>query len=274
VSESGGEGKAGGFIHFLGAGPGDPELLTVKGRKLLEDADTVIYAGSLVNRALLGMCPGAELIDSAPLDLERMVSLMLERYGQGRKVVRLHSGDPSLYGAIGEQIARLREAGARLEVVPGVSSLSAAAAAIESELTVPGVSQTVIITRAEGRTPVPEREGIDSLAAHGATMAVFLSAGMAEKLSAALLRHYSPDTPVAVVQRASWPAQKVLRTSVGSMAAEMDAAGIDRTAIILVGEALGRQGEESLLYDEGFSHGYRRAAGGKRSGVDKAEDKA
>ena len=255
-----------GMIYFLGAGPGDPELLTIKGLRLLEAADTVIYAGSLVNPELLAFCPQAEQVDSALLTLDEMVALMLERYRQGKAVVRLHSGDPSLYGAIGEQMARLSAAGAVMAVVPGVTSLSAAAASLGSELTVPGASQTVIVTRAAGRTPVPAGEDIAALASHGASMAIFLSAGMAAKIRKGLLEHYPADTPVAVVQRASWPEERILRTTVQLMAAAMEAAGIDRTAIILVGGFLARQGEESLLYDQGFSHGYRQGgngAGGK-----------
>ena len=254
--------ESGGMIYFLGAGPGDPELLTIKGMRLLEAADTVIYAGSLVNQALLEYCPQAEQVDSAPLTLDEMVALMLERCRRGKTVVRLHSGDPSFYGAIGEQMDRLGAAGAASAVVPGVTSLSAAAASLGSELTVPGASQTVIVTRAAGKTPVPGGEDIAALASHGATMAIFLSAGMAAKVRAGLLEHYPADTPVAVVQRASWPGERILRTTVQLMAADMEAAGIDRTAIILVGRFLERQGEESLLYDRGFSHGYRQGGEG------------
>lgn len=248
-------------VYFVGAGPGDPELLTLKAARLLGQADTVIYAGSLVNTELLELAPDAELIDSAPLDLEELTGLMRQRAGADRLVVRLHSGDPSFYGAIGEQIARLAAAGIGVEVVPGVSSLGASAAALAAELTVPGVSQTVIITRAAGRTPVPAAEDIAQLARHGATMAIFLSASLAQQVQQGLLEHYGPETPAAVVQRASWPDQRLLRTSVGRLAADMEREGMDRTAMILVGEALGRQGEQSRLYDEGFSHGYRRGDG-------------
>lgn len=244
-------------VFFVGAGPGDPELLTLKAARLLAEADAVIYAGSLVNRDLLELAPKAELIDSAPLDLDELTAIMVERAGRSDMVVRLHSGDPAFYGAIGEQIARLRSAGIGAEVVPGVSSLGASAAALKAELTVPGVSQTVIITRAAGRTPVPEAEDIASLAAHRATMAVFLSASLAEKVQRSLLEHYPPETPVAVVQRASWPDQSLMRTTVKRLAEDMEGAGMDRTAMILVGEALGRQGEESRLYGGDFSHGYR-----------------
>lgn len=248
-------------VHFVGAGPGDPELITLKGKRLLGVADIVIHAGSLVDPALLDYCSQAELIDSAGLDLERIVALMADNWRAGRRVVRLHSGDPSIYGAIKEQIQRLREQGIPFAVVPGVSSLNAAAAALAAELTVPEVSQTVIITRAAGRTPVPARESIDRLAAHGATMAVFLSATLAADLQEQLLAGYPPETPVAVVQNASRSNQAVLRTRVGDLATDIADAGIDRTAIILVGAALAQEGKDSRLYDPGFSHGYRDGEG-------------
>jgi precorrin-4/cobalt-precorrin-4 C11-methyltransferase len=258
-------------VVFLGAGPGDPELVTLKGRRLLGEADTVIYAGSLVSREVLDWCSGAELIDSAGLDLEEIVDLMAARARAGKRVVRLHSGDPSLYGAINEQIGALAAGGIGAEIVPGVSSLSAAAAALGGELTVPGVSQTVIITRAAGRTPVPEGESLGGLAAHGATMAIFLSAGLADRVQEELLSHYPPDTPVAVIQYASRPGQKVLDTKLSTLAREIAAAGIDRTAIILVGGAVAGQGEASRLYARGFSHGYRDAAEGKGAPAERDE---
>lgn len=248
---------AGSTVHFVGAGPGDLELITVRGMRLLEQADVIVYAGSLINPGLLEFNPGAELVDSAPLCLDDIVKLMINRVAAGRKVVRLHSGDPAFYGAIKEQIARLRAAGVGISVIPGVSSLNAAAAALASELTVPGVTQTVIITRAAGRTPVPRREDLEALAAHGATMAIFLSTGLAAQVQEKLLRYYPPQTPVAVVHRASWPDERIIRTDVAGLAAGIAAAGIDRTAIILVGEALAQAGGESLLYDSGFFHGYR-----------------
>ena len=250
-----------GTVWFVGAGPGDPELLTIKGRRLLGEADTVVYAGSLINPELLRFCSQAEQIDSASLCLEDIIEVMAGRVKQSRLVVRLHSGDPSLYGAIKEQIARLQQNGIGVGIVPGVTSLSATAAALGSELTVPKVSQTVIITRAAGRTPVPEKEDIGRLAAHGATMAVFLSAGLAGRVQEKLLEHYPPETPVAVVQRASWPDQLVVRTKVAGLAAAVKSAHIDRTAIILVGEALAQQGEESKLYERGFTHGRRQGEG-------------
>jgi precorrin-4/cobalt-precorrin-4 C11-methyltransferase len=246
-------------VYFLGSGPGDPELLTLKGKRILGQADLVVHAGSLVDPALLDFCRQAELVDSASLDLEQIVTVMVEAWRAGRKVVRLHSGDPSLFGAIKEQIACLRQEDVPFAVIPGVTSLSAAAAALASELTVPEISQTVIITRAAGRTPVPEREEIRRLAIHRATMAVFLSAALVKNLQEQLLEGYPPETPVVVVQHASRPDQLILRATVASFADEVEAAGIDRTAIILVGDTLAQEGEESRLYDRGFSHGYRDA---------------
>ncbi len=254
-------------VYFVGAGPGDVELITVKGMRLLQQADVIIYAGSLVNRMLLEFNQRAELVDSSPLCLDDIIKIIVKRSREGKKIVRLHSGDPSLFGAIREQIARIGRSGIGARVVPGVSSLGAAAAVLPGELTVPGVSQTVIITRAAGRTPVPELEDIGDLAAHQATMAVFLSAGLAADVQEKLGRHYPPDTPVAVVQRASWPEEKVIRTSLAQLAPAMEKEGVGSTAIILVGAALKQKGEESRLYARGFSHG-RRPAGrqGRRSG--------
>jgi precorrin-4/cobalt-precorrin-4 C11-methyltransferase len=250
-------------VYFVGAGPGDPELLTIKGMRLLEQADVVIYAGSLVSPKMLEICPNAERVDSAPLCLDYIVEVMVDRVKHGKRVVRLHSGDPAFFGAIKEQISKLREANVDLEVVPGVSSLSAAAAAISSELTVPGVSQTVILTRAAGRTPVPEREDIARLAEHRSTMAIFLSAGLISRLQERLSVHYPPETPVVIIQHASWPEERVLRTNVEAMAGAVKEAGMDRTAVILVGAALAQQGEESRLYSQDFSHGYRQGDSGE-----------
>jgi precorrin-4/cobalt-precorrin-4 C11-methyltransferase len=248
------------MIWFVGAGPGDPELITVKGRRLLEEADVVVYAGSLVPKAVLGWTrEGCELHDSASLALGEQIAVMAAAHAAGKRVVRLHTGDPSLYGAIGEQMRALDAAGIAYAVVPGVSSFVAAAAALPTELTAPGVSQTVIITRQPGRTPVPAGQEIAGLAAHGATMAIFLSAGDLTGTVAALREHYAEETAAAIVQRASWPEQVVLRGTLATIAAQAQEAGIDRTAMILVGDALRNEGDASLLYDAGFSHGYRRA---------------
>jgi len=247
------------MIWFVGAGPGDPELITVKGRRLLEEADMVLYAGSLVPQAVLGWTrEGCERHDSAPLALKEQIELMAAAHAAGKRVVRLHTGDPGLYGAIGEQMRALAARGIGYAVVPGVSSFLAAAAALPSELTLPGVSQTVIITRQPGRTPVPAGQELASLAAHGATMAVFLSAGDLEGTVAALREHYPETTAAAIVQRASWPEQIVLRGTLETIAGQAAAAGIDRTAMILVGDVLRNEGDASLLYDAAFTHGYRR----------------
>jgi precorrin-4/cobalt-precorrin-4 C11-methyltransferase len=246
------------MIWFVGAGPGDPELITVKGRRLLEAADVVLYAGSLVPRTVLTWTrPSCVCHDSATLHLEEQVQLMVEAHAAGREVVRLHTGDPSLYGAIGEQMRALDERGIAYAVVPGVSSFVAAAAALPAELTLPGVSQTVIITRQAGRTPVPAGQDLASLAAHRATMAVFLSAGHLTETVAALREHYPEQTTVAIVQRASWPEEKVVRGTLATIVAQAVAAGVERTAMILVGDVLRNEGQASLLYDRAFTHGYR-----------------
>lgn len=247
-------------VYLIGAGPGDPELITVKGRRLLEQADVVVYAGSLVPAAVLGWTrDGCELHDSAVMTLDDQVRVMAAAHATGKVVVRLHTGDPSLYGAIGEQMRALDALGIGYEVVPGVSSFVAAAAALPAELTAPGVSQTVIVTRRPGRTPVPDGQDLAGLAAHRATMAVFLSAGDLEGTVADLREHYPAGTAAAIVQRASWPEQVVVRGTLESIAAQAAEAGIDRTAMILVGDALRNEGDASLLYDPGFTHGYRAA---------------
>ncbi|MGO8684915.1 MAG: precorrin-4 C(11)-methyltransferase [Thermoleophilia bacterium] len=252
------------MIWFVGAGPGDPELITVKGRRLLESADVVIYAGSLVPRTVLTWTRSSCVChDSATLHLDEQVQLMVEAHAAGRQVVRLHTGDPSLYGAIGEQMRALDERGIAYAVVPGVSSFVAAAAALPAELTLPGVSQTVIITRQAGRTPVPAGQDLASLAAHRATMAVFLSAGHLAETVAALREHYPEQTTVAIVQRASWPEEKVVRGTLATIVAQAVAAGVERTAMILVGDVLRNEGQASLLYDRSFTHGYREGESGE-----------
>lgn len=248
-------------VYFVGAGSGDPELITVKGQRLLAEADVVIYAGSLVNPALLkGTPPGCSVYNSATMTLDEVIGITREAVEAGKKVVRLHTGDPSLYGAIQEQIARLNELGIAWHVVPGVSSFLAAAAALGQEYTLPGVSQTVIITRMEGRTPVPEREKIRSLAAHRSTMCIFLSVHMFADLVAELLDGgYPPDTPIAVVEKASWPDQRIFRGTLLSLETQLEAAGVGRTAMVVVGDVLSRNFEESLLYSAKFSHMFREA---------------
>jgi len=249
------------MIYFVGAGPGAKDLITVRGQELISQADCIIYAGSLVNPELLAETrPGCEIHDSAGMTLEEVMAVMLECERRGWLTVRLHTGDPSLYGAIQEQIDRLRAEDIEFQVIPGVSAFAGAAAALGAEYTLPGVSQTLILTRMEGRTPVPEREGMPALASIGASMAIFLSAGMLEELSERLLAgSYTPETPAALVYKATWPDELVVRTTVAGLAEAGRQHGISRTAMVLVGDFLGGEYERSLLYDPGFSHGYRQA---------------
>lgn len=247
------------MIYFVGAGPGAADLITVRGQALLRKADMVVYAGSLVNPALLALCPeGCEILDSARMTLEEVIGAMARRDAPGAAVVRLHTGDPSLYGALREQMDELARLGIAFEVVPGVSAFSAAAAALPAEYTLPGVTQTLIITRMAGRTPVPEAESIRALAAHRAAMALFLSAGMLPELCAELIAGgYPPETPAAIVYKASWPEQKVVRGTLRTL--PQDGKGLTRTALVLVGGFLGGEYERSKLYDPAFAHGFREA---------------
>ena len=249
------------MIHFVGAGPGAPDLLTLRGAELLARADCVIYAGSLVNPALLGLTkPGCALFNSAEMTLEQVIAQMEAQEALHHETVRLHTGDPSLYGAIREQMDALDARGIPYDVAPGVSSLSGAAAALQVEYTIPGVNQTVIITRMAGRTPVPAGQDIASLAAHGAAMVIFLSAGMLDALQAELLRGASAEeTPAALVYKATWPEERLLRCRLGDLAAVGREAGVRRTALVLVGDFLRQAGERSRLYDPTFSTGYREA---------------
>ena len=250
------------MVHFVGAGSGAPDLITLRGARLLGEADVVIYAGSLVNPELLTLTkPGCELHDSAKLTLEEVIVLIERAEREGKTTVRLHTGDPSIYGAVREQFDALTERGIDFDVCPGVSSFCGAAAALRAEYTLPNVSQTVILTRMEGRTPVPEREQIESLAAHGATMVIFLSAGQLEKLSARLIEGgYAPETPAAIVYKATWPDEKVVRTTVGELAAAGAREGITKTALITVGGFLGDSYDRSKLYDPAFTTGFREAS--------------
>lgn len=250
-------------VYFIGAGPGDAELITVKGARLLGEAEVVVFAGSLVDRELVRIyAPDAEVWDSAAMTLAETTQLLVRAAVDGRRAVRLHTGDPSIYGAIQEQMAELDRAGVPYEVVPGVTSAFAAAASLRQELTLPEVSQTVIITRLEGRTPVPERERLAEVARLGATLVIYLSVSMIDRVVADLLQGaYTDDTPVAVVCRASWADELVIEGTLGDIAAKVAVAGIDRQAVILVGDVLRARREglkaRSLLYDEGFSHGFR-----------------
>jgi len=245
-------------IIFLGAGPGDPELITVKGRRLLDGADVIVYAGSLVNPALLDGVT-AEIHDSAGMDLDEIMAVVVDAARAGKKVVRLHTGDPAIYGAIREQMQRLDREGLDYEVVPGVSSALASAAALKAELTVPEVTQSVIFTRQAGRTPVPEAEALHKLAAIQGSMCIFLSVSMMKKVVGELRDGgYAGDTPVAVVEKATWPDERIVRGTLTDIAEKVAGSGIRKTAMILVGRALaGGTGAASKLYDAGFSHQYR-----------------
>lgn len=247
-------------VAFVGAGPGDPELITVKGRRFLKEADLVIYTGSLVPEALVSGLK-AETRNSASMHLDEVIDLIKRSTESGKKVVRLHTGDPAIYGAINEQMALLRKAGIQFTVIPGVSSGLAAAASLQSELTLPEVSQTVIFTRRSGRTPVPEKEELRLLASHQATMMIFLSVGMIDKVVADLLEGgYPSTTPVAVVEKVSWPDERILRGTLGTIAERVQEAGITKTALIAVGDVL-KEGDPpalSKLYDRTFTHGCRQ----------------
>lgn len=249
------------MVHFVGAGPGEPELITVRGAQLLRQADCVIYAGSLVNPALLGLARGGcTVYNSAHMTLEQVLEVMRRAEAEAKTTVRLHTGDPCLYGAVREQMDALDADGIAYDYTPGVSSFCGAAAALKAEYTLPAVSQTVIITRMAGRTPVPEKESLAALAAHGATMVIFLSAGLVENVQAELLKGaYTHTTPAAVVYKATWPEEKVVRCTVGTLAESTKAAGITRTALIVVGDFLGSSYGHSRLYDAGFETGYRRS---------------
>ena len=247
------------MVHFVGAGPGAEDLITLRGARLLEEADQVIYAGSLVNPALLKRCrKDCRILDSARMSLEEIIAAVAEAEEKGLMTVRLHTGDPSVYGAIREQMDRLDALGIPYDVTPGVSSFCAAAASLCAEYTLPGLSQSLILTRMAGRTPVPEREGIEALAAHGSSMALFLSAGMLPELQERLLAGaYSESTPAALVYKASWPEEKTLRCTLGTLAKCAAENGIDRTALVLVGDFLNGSPERSRLYDPAFTTGYR-----------------
>jgi precorrin-4/cobalt-precorrin-4 C11-methyltransferase len=249
-------------VICLGAGPGDPELITVKGQRALAAADVVLYAGSLVSEAVLGWArPGAELIDTAPLNLEQIVAGIIQGYQAGRRVVRVHSGDTALFSAIQEQLEILEGEQIPCRVIPGVTAAAAAAAALAQELTLPEVTQTVILTRAPGRTPVPEGEALGELARHGATMVIYLSIKLIDQVVAELAAAYGPEAPAVVVYRVSWPDQQIIRGKLSDIAGQVKAAGIERQALILVGPALAareaRLQARSKLYDRNFAHGFR-----------------
>ena len=250
------------MVHFVGAGCGAPDLITLRGKALLEAADVIIYAGSLVNPALLDWKkPGCAVHDSATMTLEEVVAVMEAAEREGKTTVRLHTGDPSLYGAIREQMDRLDALGIPYDVCPGVSAFCGAAAALDLEYTLPGVSQSVIITRMAGRTGVPERERLRALAAHGATLVLFLSAGLLEEAAAELIEGgYTADTPAAIVYKASWPDERSCLCTVGTLAACARENDITKTALIIVGETVTqRRYMRSELYNPAFATGYRPA---------------
>ncbi len=249
-------------ILFVGAGPGDPELITLKGQRALAQADLILYTGSLIPPELLVHArPGAELVDTAALALEAIVDRLVAAHRAGLRAVRLHTGDPSLYSAMHEQVALLQQAQIPFQVIPGVTAGAAAAATLARELTIPEVTQTVIYTRAAGRTPVPEAESLDKLAVHGATVVIYLSVQLIDTVVNQLAPQYGPETPVAVVYRASWPEERVVRGTLATIAGQVREAGITRQALILVGPALAPEAgaPRSKLYDKSFSHGYREA---------------
>ncbi|WP_337742737.1 precorrin-4 C(11)-methyltransferase [Fusobacterium gonidiaformans] len=246
-------------VYFIGAGPGDPELITIKGQRIVKEADVIIYAGSLVPKQVIDCHKeGAEIYNSASMSLEEVIAVMVKAIREGKKVARVHTGDPAIYGAHREQMDILDEYGVEYEVIPGVSSFLASAAAIKKEFTLPNVSQTVICTRIEGRTPVPERESLESLASHQASMAIFLSVHMIDRVVESLLKHYPKTTPVAIVQRATWEDQKIVLGTLETIEEKVREANINKTAQILVGNFLGKEYEKSKLYDKYFSHEFRQ----------------
>ncbi|MFC0201641.1 precorrin-4 C(11)-methyltransferase [Paracoccus rhizosphaerae] len=245
-------------VHFIGAGPGAADLITLRGRDLIAACPVCLYAGSLVPPALLQHCPpGARIVNTAPLSLDQIIQEMADAHAAGHDVARLHSGDLSVWSAMGEQLRRLRLLGIPFQVTPGVPSFAAAAAALEAELTLPGVAQSVVLTRTPGRaSTMPERETLAAFGATGATLAVHLSIHALDRVVADLAPHYGPDCAVAVVWRASWPDQRIIRSTLSRV--QGDAQGIDRTALILVGPALAAEGfDDSRLYAADYDRRYR-----------------
>ena len=247
-------------VHFIGAGPGAPDLITVRGRDLIASSPVCLYAGSLVPKALLDHCPpGARIIDTAPLSLDEIVAEMMRASAAGEDVARLHSGDLSIWSALGEQVRRLDELGIPFTVTPGVPAFAAAAAALGRELTLPGLAQSVVLTRTAGRaSPMPESEQLALFAQSRATLAIHLSIHVLDKVVAELLPHYGADCPVAVVYRASWPEQRIVTGTLGTIVAIMQSDPVERTALILVGQALSAQDfRESALYDADYQRRFR-----------------
>ena len=250
------------MVDFVGCGPGDPDLITVKAKKILQRAEIVVYSGSLVPPEIVAMCKKARIHDASGMVREEITAILLKGARAGKKTVRLHDGDPTIYGAIREQMDALAEKGVESRIIPGVTSFLASAAAIGAQLTLPGVTQTIIVTRAEKRTRVPKGEGIRALAGHGATMVFYLSVHLlADIVKEALAGGYKKSTPAAVVYRASWKDQKILTGTLGDIAGRVRLARITRTAIVIIGEAVAPTSYEfSRLYDSSFGHGYRKAS--------------
>ena len=250
-----------GKVIFIGAGPGDPDLITVKGAEAIKNSDVIIYAGSLVNPAVLNIAKDdAKIYDSAEMDLDEIIDVIKKAHSENKITARVHTGDPSIYGAIAEQINQLKALDIGYTIIPGVSSLFGTAAALESQLTLPEVSQTKNITRPEGRTPKPSEEALCKLAKHNATMCIFLGIHMIEEVVEELLKEYDVHTPVAVVKKATWPDQEIVRGDLSNIAKKVHDAGFTKTAMIVVVDVLDQQsGEQSKLYDPKFAHMYRDA---------------
>lgn len=248
------------MVYFIGAGPGDPELLTIKGKKIIDSADVIIYAGSLVNREVLkDIKSGAKVYNSATMHLEEVIEVMKEAEKKNLMTARVHTGDPAIFGAHREQMDALEREEIEFCVIPGVSSFVAAAAALKKEYTLPEVTQSIILTRMEGRTPMPEKESIEAFAKHQATMVIFLSANRIEELVEQLQTSYPVDTPIALVYKASWPEEKMIQGNLGNIVELVRKANITKTGLIVVGRFLGDQYALSKLYDKHFSHEYREA---------------
>ncbi len=252
-------------VYIIGAGPGDPDLITVKGAKLVERCPIVFYTGSLVPKEVVARARAdAKVLDSSGMDLNEIVDILKEAHKNNQDVARVHTGDPSIFGSTAEQIRKMEELGIPYEIIPGVSSFTAAAAVLGKELTLPELSQTVIVTRAEGRTLMPDKEKLHMLATHEATLVLFLSASLIRKIVKELIPHYREDCPVAVVQKATWPDQKIVLGTLSDIADKVRDAKITETAIIIVGRVLtSKDFANSRLYDPEFTHRFRKAKGVK-----------